>query len=83
MYKNLVKILGDKKITMKSYAEFLNVSEKTVQNKVYGRTEFTLGEAVKTCSIICPEYKMDFVFEKSEIMEETKMELGVMAVATA
>lgn len=52
MYKNLAKILADKKITMKAYAEFLNVSEKTVQNKIYGRTEFTLGEAIKTCSFI-------------------------------
>lgn len=67
MYQNLVQILTSKKITMKAYAEFLGVSEKTVQNKVYGRTEFTLGEAIKTCSLICPEYKMDFIFEKSEI----------------
>ncbi|MDE7445922.1 MAG: DNA-binding protein [Lachnospiraceae bacterium] len=70
MYKNLMKILSDKKITMKAYAEFLDVSEKTVQNKVYGRTEFTLGEAIKTCTIICPEYKLDFVFEKADIEEE-------------
>lgn len=42
MYKNLVKILNEKKITMKAYAEFLGISEKTVQNKVYGRTEITL-----------------------------------------
>lgn len=75
MYKNLAKILADKKITMKAYAEFLNVSEKTVQNKIYGRTEFTLGEAVKTCSFICPEYKLDFAFEKSEesAVEETEI----------
>lgn len=70
MYKNLMKILTDKKITMKAYAEFLGVSEKTVQNKAYGKTEFTLGEAVKTCTFICPEYKMDYVFEKADIAEE-------------
>ena len=44
MYKNLVKILSGKKITMKGYAEFLGISEKTVQNKIYGRTEFTRSE---------------------------------------
>lgn len=80
MYKNLVKILTDRKITMKAYAGLLGVSEKTVQNKIYGRTEFTLGEAVKTCSIICPEYKLDFVFEKSEIMQDAGMETA-MAMA--
>lgn len=72
MYKNLVKILRDKKITLKAYGEFLGISEKTVQNKVNGRTEFTLGEATKTCSVICPEYKMDFVFEKAETMKSVE-----------
>lgn len=71
MYKNLIRILNEKKITMKAYAEFLNISEKTVQNKIYGRTEFTLGEAIKTCSFICPEYRMDFVFERTEAVKET------------
>lgn len=66
MYKNLLKILSDRKITMKAYSEFLGVSEKTIQNKVSGRTEFTLREAIKTCSLLCPEYKLDFVFEKSK-----------------
>lgn len=69
MYKNLVKILTNKKITMKAYAEFLGIAEKTLQNKVYGRSEFTLGEAIKTCTFICPEYKLDYVFEKADIME--------------
>lgn len=73
MYKNLEKILTNKKITKKAYAEFLGVSEKTAQNKIYGRTEFTLGEAIKTCSFICPEYRLDFVFEKEEIMQEDGM----------
>ena len=67
MYKNLVRILSEKRITMKSYAEFLGVAEKTVQNKVYGRTDFTLSEAMRTSSVICPEYKLDFVFEKDEL----------------
>lgn len=83
MYKNLIKILTDKKITMKAYAEFLGISEKSVQNKVYGRTEFTLGEAVRTCCFICPEYKMDYVFEKAEFAEETGMEAKSLAAATA
>lgn len=80
MYKNLVRILGEKKITMKAYAEFLGVSEKTVQNKVYGRSEFTLGEATKTCLIICPEYKMEYVFERAE---DVALEAEELAVATA
>lgn len=66
MYKNLIRILNEKKITMKAYAEFLGVSEKTIQNKIQGKTEFSLSEATKTCGIICPEYKMDYVFAITE-----------------
>ena len=66
MYGNLARVLRERKITMKAYAEFLGVSEKTIQNKMSGRTEFTLDEALKTCAIICPEYKLDFVFERTE-----------------
>ncbi len=80
MYKNLLEILNKKKITMKAYAEFLGVSEKTARNKIYGQTEFTLREATKTCCIIAPEYKFDFVFER---VEETAAEAGVLAAATA
>ena len=64
MYKNLTRILNEKNITLKAYSEFLGVTEKTVQNKIQGKTEFTFGEVKKTCSIICPEYKMDFVFQQ-------------------
>lgn len=66
MYRNLLRMLSDRRITMRAYAEFLGVSEKTVQNKVYGRTDFTLGEAIKTCSVICPEYKLDYIFQKAD-----------------
>ena len=84
MYKNLLEILNKKKITMKAYAEFLGVSEKTVQNKVYGRTEFTLSEATKTCEIIAPEYKMDFVFERTvDSAERLEVGTSVLAAATA
>lgn len=30
-----------------------------------GRTDFTLGEALKTCTLM-PEYKMDYVFATEE-----------------
>lgn len=67
MFRNLANILSNKKITMKAYAEFLDVSEKTVQNKMKGITEFTLEEVMKTCTVICPEYKIDYVFERIDV----------------
>lgn len=83
MYKNLITILANRKITLKAYAEFLGVSEKTVQNKLYGRTDFTLGEAARTCTFICPEYRMEYVFEKEEALEEVGTSAGALAAATA
>ena len=83
MHKNLMRILADKKITHKAFAEFLEVSEKTAQNKIYGRTEFTLDEAVKVCTFICPEYKMDYVFARVEDDFEAGMGAGLLAEATA
>lgn len=67
MFKNLKKILDDKGITVKAYAEFLGVSEKTAHNKIQGKTEFLFSEVIKTCTFICPEYRMEYVFavEKS------------------
>lgn len=65
MYKNLVEILKRKGITNKAYANYLGITEKTVWNKLQGKTEFTLGEALKTCALM-PEYKMDYVFAMEE-----------------
>lgn len=41
MYKNLRDTLTAKRISIRSYAEFLGVSEKTVQNKINEDTDFT------------------------------------------
>lgn len=65
MYKNLVEILKRKGITNKAYADYLGITEKTVWNKLQGKTEFTLGEALKTCALM-PECKMDYVFAMEE-----------------
>ena len=67
MFKNLKKILDEKGITVKAYAEFLGVTEKTAHNKIHGKTDFTLGEVIKTCTFICPEYKIDYVFYEEKV----------------
>lgn len=64
MYKNLMEILSRKSITNKAYVDFLGISEKTVRNKLQGKTDFTISEAMKTCSIVCPEFKMEYVFRE-------------------
>lgn len=65
MFKNLRNALSDKGITLKAYAEFLGVTEKTIQNKMNGKTEFTLAEAVKTSNFLLPEYRLDYLFARA------------------
>lgn len=62
MYQNLRNVLYQKNISLKQYAEFLGVNEKTVQNKMNGVTAFTYPEFKKTCSILLPEYNADYLF---------------------
>lgn len=62
MYKNLRDILTTKRISIKNYAEFLGVTEKTVLNKINEDTDFTYPEYRKTCKLLLPEYSPDYLF---------------------
>lgn len=62
MFINLKNALYKKEISIKQYAEFLGITEKTVQNKLRGITEFTYTEFKKTCTLLLPEYNADFLF---------------------
>ena len=63
MYKNLAAVLKSKNITNKQLATVLGISEKSVDNKLAGRTDFTLSEYQKTC-ILLKEYDGNWLFEK-------------------
>ena len=65
MFNNLRTALYQKGITMKQYAEFLGVGEKTIQNKIKGVTDFTYPEFKKTCDLLMPEYNADYLFAEN------------------
>ena len=44
MYRNLTAVLKSKNITNKQLATVLGISEKSVDNKLNGRTDFTLPD---------------------------------------
>ena len=52
MFDNLRTALQKKGISVKRYAEVLGIGEKTVQNKLTGRTDFTYPEFRKTCTLL-------------------------------
>ena len=62
LHQNLKSRLEQKGVSMKAYAEFLGISEKSVQNKIRGRTSFTYPEARRTKSILFPEYELEYLF---------------------
>lgn len=64
MLNNLKTVLKTKRITNKAFAEFLGVSEKSVQNKLDGCTEFTYSELKKICKFLLPEYNPDYLFQQ-------------------
>ena len=70
-FMHLKEALRKRNISNKAYAEFLGVSEKTIQNKMNGETEFTLSEVTKTMKIIFPEYAMEYLFEPISREAET------------
>lgn len=65
MFNNLRTALYRKGISAKQYAEILGVGEKTVQNKLVGKTDFTYPEFRKTCALLF-EYNADYLFATEE-----------------
>lgn len=63
MLRNLKTALDNKGITMRAYAAVLGVSEKTVQNKINGVTDFTYPEVKKTKKELLPECDVDYLFK--------------------
>ena len=62
MLNNLKKLLDDKGITYKDFAEFLDISEKTSYSKLNGKTDFTLSEITKIWKFLFPEYTFEYLF---------------------
>jgi len=62
MYENLKYVMRIKKITSKELAELLSVSEKTICNKINGKTEWYYAEIVKLKKYVFPEYDTDWLF---------------------
>jgi len=71
MLSNLKKALRDKNITLSAYAAMLGVSERTVDHKLAGRTEFTLSEIIKTMDDLLPEYTLRYLFAADDEPRKT------------
>lgn len=75
MFDNLRTALQRKGISVKQYADVLCVGEKTVQNKLAGRTDFTYPEFRKTCALLF-EYNADYLFAENKVGDQQTERAG-------
>lgn len=64
MFPNLSAELKRKGITYKAVAALIGCTEKSVQNKISGATEFTLSEVLAINENLFPEYELRYLFRK-------------------
>ena len=65
MYANLANELRNKKITNRVIAELIGCDEKTVFNKLSGKSDFTITEGLLIRHNVLPEFDMDYLFTRS------------------
>ena len=65
MLLHLKKALDDKGITIRAFAKVLGVDERTIQNKIKGKTPFTYPEAVLSKKELFPEYDLEYLLKKN------------------
>lgn len=66
MLTNLSRELRRKKITHGTVAKRIGVSERTLANKLSGRTEFTVREALVIHRSYFPELPPDYLFAEDD-----------------
>lgn len=62
VFNNLRAELARNNINAKELAEILNLSQKTVYNKLKGKSEFTLSEILKVQEML-PDSSLEYLFE--------------------
>jgi len=63
-YPNLEKELGRKNISNRAVAAAIGCTEKTLYNKMMGKTDFTLSEVNVIENELLPEFKLSYLFEE-------------------
>lgn len=66
MLKNLRDAMAIKNITTVAVAKLIGTTEKTINNKLNGNTDFTLPEALTIKNNLFPEYDLCYLFAVAE-----------------
>lgn len=62
MFNNLLAEMARNRINQTQLAEVLHVSQKTVSNKLKGKSEFTLSELNKIMGLFEDDMSFDYLF---------------------
>lgn len=68
MLTNLETARKYKDITLKQIADLLGVRIATVSDKINGKSNFTFDEALKIQKVFFPEYTLEYLFAKKELV---------------
>jgi len=66
--KNLLAEMVRYGVTNNDLQKILGCSEKTVQNKLSGKTEFTVPEAIKIRNYYFQGFRMEYLFASDEFI---------------
>ena len=66
MYRVLRGEMFKKELSISKLAKMINVSEKTLRNKINGETDFTWNEVCKIHKIVNPKMSKDELFRKDD-----------------
>lgn len=64
MYRVLKGEMVKAGMTVPKLAEKIGVSERTLRNKIAGKTEFLFSEVLEIHKVIAPELSMDVLFKR-------------------
>lgn len=66
MHRNLKAEMIRANLSVKKLAMLLGITERSLRNKINGKTEFSLNEALKVRNTISPSMGLEELFEKDE-----------------
>jgi transcriptional regulator with XRE-family HTH domain len=69
MFENLRNELSKKRISNKAVADLIGCTQKTLDNKLNGVTEFTLSEILLISDNLLPEFELRYLFKRTMIAE--------------
>ena len=62
MYKNLMEAIKDRNLGMRAVSGAIGCTPRSLYNKLMGRTDFTVKEAMKLQREMLMEYSLEYLF---------------------